>query len=172
MNRHVFVAAAVTVALLATGPARAASPTSSCVRVDVKSAAEPIGAQARGFRATVTIDLTFSLLFKDTSSAGHVAGLRVYAPDGNLYRTMVQPIASDGASPGLRQLPGYPRPVAEKPLASVEGTDGVFYSVDFAFPVAGTDIVSTGLYGNWKVEPFLDGQPGPCAATTSFSVRP
>jgi hypothetical protein len=37
--------------------------------------------------------------------------------------------------------------------------------------VGGTDIVSAGLYGTWKVEPYLDDAAAPCAEALSFALR-
>jgi hypothetical protein len=166
-------AAIVAVAGLAcAGAALAAAPTPTCQRVTVASAAESRGSANRGLSATKTIDLTFTLSFKDKSAAGHVAHLRLFTPDGSLYRTMAQPVAAPGAGVARRSVAGYPQPMREQALRAVSGAGTTSYAIDFVFPVGGTDIVSTGLYGTWKVEPFLDDAAMPCAKATSFVLGP
>ena len=165
-------ALAVLVAAAGAGAALAAPPPGSCRRVDVSSAAEPGANARRGFSATTTVDLTFTLSFKDKTAAGHVAQLRLFTPDGNLYRAMAQPIAAPNVARGRRAVAGYPRPLAEQPLRARGSGSAIRYEVDFAFPVGGTDIVSTGLYGSWKVEPYLDDAAAPCAPAVSFELRP
>jgi hypothetical protein len=40
-------------------------------------------------------------------------------------------------------------------------------------PVAGTTIVTNSLYGDWKVEAFLDGERDtPCSKPLSFTIEP
>ena len=46
-----------------------------------------------------------------------------------------------------------------------------FESVDVSFPVAGSTIVTSSLYGRWKVEIFLDGAADPCGRPTFFHIR-
>jgi hypothetical protein len=110
--------------------------------------------------------------------------LRFTSPDGNLYRSLARPIAAVGRAPGSRTLPDYPDPVPElEPIAepvadaSAETTTEVMTvgsqaKVEVPFPVAGTDIVSSGLYGAWKVEAFLDNAAKPCLKAATFTLKP
>jgi hypothetical protein len=69
-------------------------------------------------------------------------------------------------------VPGYPRPVAEKALARVTRGTATYSAVSIPFPVGGTDIVSSGLYGSWKVQAHVDGADSPCAPAVTFTLRP
>lgn len=172
MRCHRLTPVVLLVGVAAVGAALAAPPAPTCRKVVATSVAEPGGSANRGFSATRTVDLTFSLEFKDKSAAGHVAHLRVFTPDGYLYRAMAQPIAALNAKGAMRSVSGYPQPVREQTLRNVSATGASRYAIDFTFPVGGTDIVSTGLYGTWKVEPYVDDAAAPCAKATSFMLGP
>ena len=148
-------ALAVLVAAAGAGAALAAPPPGSCRRVDVSSAAEPGANARRGFSATTTVDLTFTLSFKDKTAAGHVAQLRLFTPDGNLYRAMAQPIAAPNAARGRRTVAGYPRPLAEQPLRARGSGSAIRYEVDFAFPVDTSQLPMFRLLGAPKADKRL-----------------
>jgi hypothetical protein len=48
----------------------------------------------------------------------------------------------------------------------------LFAAASTSFPVAGTDIVSSGLYGRWRVEAYLDGAEQQCALPAWFTLNP
>jgi hypothetical protein len=164
-----FIAAVAALGLAAA--ALAAPPALKCSQVDVTSPAEPGATAKKGFSATRTVDLVLTLEFKDKTAAGHLAHLRLFAPDGNLYTAMSLPIAASDAQKGTRRVPGYSRPMKEKALREIKTSGAASYAVDFVFPVGGTDIVRTGLYGGWRVEAYLDDATQPCARATSFDLR-
>ena len=75
--------------------------------------------------------------------------LKVYTPRGHLYQTLTVPFA------------------AREP-----GADGVMrHQVSARMPVTGTAIMTEGLYGEWKVEPWLGGTTAACGPPTAFVIR-
>jgi hypothetical protein len=49
---------------------------------------------------------------------------------------------------------------------------GHFAAASTTLPVGGTDIVSSGLYGRWRVEAYLDGAEQRCAQAAWFTLNP
>lgn len=152
--------------LLTTGAAFAA-PKPSCVTVEVSTLSSKAG-----IPVSKTIDLTFTVLFPAKTPGDHVVELRVFTPDGQLYRAMPVPFTDGTRAATVRKLPGYPRPVAEKVLTSTLRGKVEYSAVAVPFPVAGTDIVSAGIYGRWAVQAHVDGEESPCAAATPFVLIP
>jgi len=192
MTRQRLSAGLSTLLLAATWAGAAPSKALTCVMLSVTSAQERFASAKKGFSATKTLDLTVALTLSPKPDRDHVLELRFTSPDGNLYRSLARPIAAVGRAPGSRILQGYPDPVPElEPIvepateASAEATTeaaaettteamavGSQAKVEVPFPVAGTDIVSSGLYGAWKVEAFLDGAAKPCLKATTFTLKP
>ncbi len=166
--------------------AQAEAPARSCVRVEVSSDQAParavgspdrpvtngvVVASSPRFSATKILDLTFTVLFPPNLEGEHLVELRVFTPDGQLYRSVPMPVARGPAGP-VRAVEGYPHPVAQKPLTQVSRGRGTFAAASTTLPVGGTDIVSSGLYGRWRVEAFLDGAEQRCAPAGFFVLSP
>jgi len=157
-------------------------PTNQCVTVAVSSPQAPKGRGA--FSATQILDLQFNALLRSRIPGEHVLNLRVYTPKGHLYQQLDVPFrgqqtlptgAADdrgttAAEPRMRRVDGYPQPLPEQELSvtRVAGVRG--YGVHARLPVAGTSIMTSSLYGKWKVVPHLDGSLRPCAVATPFSI--
>ena len=184
--KHTRLVAAVSALLLGTGLAFAQqadlAPKSAdlaCTKLDVGSAQEP-RALAKTFSATKTVDLAIMAYFAKKPSHDHVIEFKLTNPDGFLYRSMSFPIAASTHKASQRAIAGYPNPVREVEAiavpASAAGVGTMAVSgqtkVEVPFPVAGTDIVTSGLYGKWKVEAFLDGASTPCTQPLSFTLKP
>jgi hypothetical protein len=179
------VASLVVCSSLLAGSALAQAPPRSCVRVEVSSAqaARPLAsspspvmtstivASPPRFSATSILDLTFTVLFPPSIDGEHLVELRLFTPDGQLYRALAMPVAKGAASP-MRSVQGYPHPLAQRPLTQVSRGRGLFAAASTTLPVGGTDIVSSGLYGQWRVEPFLDGAEQRCAPASYFVLNP
>jgi hypothetical protein len=172
------VASFVLLSGLVTSAALAQTPARSCVRVEVTSSAAGVPASrsalvpnAPRFSATKILDLTFAVLFAGRSTSGHLVELRIFTPDGHLYRSMAMPVAGRGQAARARAVEGYARPVAERPLTQVTRGRGLFSAAATTFPVAGTDIVSSGLYGRWRVEAYVDGSEQRCAPASWFTLN-
>lgn len=167
---------------LVAGAAQAQAPPRSCVRVEVSSDQAPVrasGSPARPvttsvvvassprFSATKILDLTFTVLFPPSLEGEHLVDLRVFTPDAQLYRSVPMPVGRGPAS-AVRSVEGYPHPLAQKPLTQVSRGRGTFAAASTTFPVGATDIVSSGLYGRWRVEAYLDGAEQRCAPAGFF----
>ncbi|MBZ5587162.1 MAG: hypothetical protein LAO05_01225 [Acidobacteriia bacterium] len=154
----------------------AASPASSpCVAIQISSAEEtPRGGWGSTFSAAKTTDLTFMALFLSSASGEHLLEFRVFTPRGFLYRSMKVPavLAQVGSGTQQRKLAGYPHPVTVKAGSKVVLQGTTYWRVDVPFPVGGTDIAATSLYGTWKVQAYLNGSDQPCGPAASFGIKP
>jgi hypothetical protein len=168
-------------AVLALAQAGAPVPANSCLSVAVSSAEAP---RRRGgtFSATQILDLQFGAVLKSRLQGEHLLSLKVYTPNGHLYQQLdvpfrggarrAEPAAAGGeaAGPRMRRVDGYPQPLVEQELAPVRTASGRRYQVSARLPVAGTSIMTSSLYGKWKVVPHLDGNLKPCGPATRFSI--
>ncbi len=171
---------------LVAGAAQAQAPARSCVRVEVSSDQAPargsgsptrppttsvLVASSPRFSVTKILDLTFTVLFPPSIEGDHVVELRVFTPDAQLYRSVAMPVSRGPASPA-RAVEGYARPVPQKALTQVSRGRSRFAAASTTLPVGGTDIVSSGLYGRWRVEAYLDGAEQRCAPAGFFVLNP
>lgn len=141
-----------------------------CQGLAVSSAREG-GQAATAFSATRSIDLTFTTRFRKGFSGDHVLELHVFTPDGNLYRKLVTPVTTDSRDPPREiKVPGHRRPLPEQQLRPLGFPRDAPLIANVAFPVAGTDIVSAGLYGTWRVETRLDGGRTACSLSSTFTL--
>lgn len=159
----------VLAALLARGVA-AAGP--DCASVEVSALAKSVPSRTSTFRATSVLDLAFGVFVPASVKGEHTLELRVTTPDGHLYRSLTVPLAELSRASRDRSVPGYDRPIRETGVTRVLRGGKPFVTASVPFPVAGTDIVSSGLYGRWQVEARLDGAEQPCAPATSFVLQP
>ena len=158
-----------------TGPADGAGvkpPDMKCPKVKVSGGEGADGIGRRNFSATRSADLIFHVLFGHSLDKEHVVTLKVFTPHGYLYRRLDVPLAPDEGEgrQEARRLPGYPYPVPVQSPHTVTVGDRQYESVDVSFPVAGSTIVTSSLYGRWKVEVFLDGADKPCGGPTFFNL--
>jgi hypothetical protein len=171
---------------LVAGAVEAQAPARSCARVEVSSGEAParasspptrpavtstIVASAPQFSATKILDLTFTVLLPPSVEGEHLVELRVFTPDAQLYRSVAMPVARGPASP-VRAVDGYPHPLEQKALRQVSRGRSLFAAASTTLPVGGTDIVSSGLYGRWRVESYLDGGEERCAPASFFVLNP
>jgi hypothetical protein len=173
----------VSLAALATCSMATASlaqvPARSCVRIEVSSGASaaPVTRSALvptlpSFSATKVLDLTFTVLFPAATNGEHLVELRVFTPDSQLCRSMAMPVARNALPNAARQVEGYPRPLAQQNLRPVSRGRSLFTAASTTLPVGGTDIVSSGLYGRWRLEAYLDGAEQACAPAAWFTLKP
>jgi hypothetical protein len=173
------VASLALVSCLVPGAALAQARVASCVGVEVSSGSTTISrsdsttiSSVPSFSATKILDLAFTVLFPARIHGDHLVELRVFTPDGQLYRSLAVPVASRGRGNLTRSVNGYGRPLPQQPLARVARGKGTYAAALTTFPVAGTDIVSSGLYGRWRVEAYLDGAEQRCAQAATFTLNP
>jgi len=158
-----------------TGPAGdgyVGPPVSICPTVAVSGVEKPDDMGRRSFSATRSADLIFHVLFDRSLEEEHVVTLKIFTPHGYLYRRLDVPLAPEkGEGPlGARRLPGYPYPVPVQAPHTVTIGEQSYESVDVSFPVAGSTIVTSSLYGRWKVEIFLDWAGEPCGEPAFFDI--
>ena len=134
------------------------------------------------FSATKILDLQMGAILRSRIAGEHVLNLKVYTPKGHLYQqldlpfrgTTVSPAggaAVTEAGPRMRRVEGYPQPLPEQELQAARAPSGQRgYRVSARLPVAGTSIMTSSLYGKWKVVPHLDGSLKACGAATAFSI--
>lgn len=100
------------------------------------------------FSAAQTLDVRLEAVPRRGALADAILELRVYTPRGHLYQT-------------VRALP-----------AAVGASGGKAAPWTAVLPLAGTSIVNSSLYGQWRVEPHLDGSLRPCGPAERFWVGP
>jgi hypothetical protein len=152
-------------------PPAAGSRGPSCVALEVASL-QDTSRQGRvpEFSASTIIDVRFTVLLRGVVDHG-LLKLKVFTPQGYLYQTLSVPFAAGpGAVPQARHVDGSSRSVLEQRAAPAAA--GADYRVEARLPVAGTLIVSEGLFGRWTVEPWLDGASAACRAGRPFVINP
>jgi hypothetical protein len=108
-------------------------------------AALPVLRRVPSFSAARTLDLRFKAVLARAVGPEARVELRLYTPRGYLYQSLRAPAPGDGGSPA--------------PWTAT-------------LPVAGTSIVNSSLYGEWRIEPHLDGSPRPCGPALRFRITP
>jgi hypothetical protein len=122
------------------------------------------------FRSTEILDLIFQVEIEGELQELQVLTLKINGPNGYLFRELTVPVTTAPSRHSKKVLlDGFPHPVR---LAVVEkvGSKGM---IELRFPVAGTSIVSSSVYGSWHVVPLIDGTPSSCAAESKrFILMP
>ena len=122
------------------------------------------------FSATQILDIRFGTLLRRELPGPHVLALKVVTPRGHLYQTLTVPFTAAGQSQGERMVDGYPRPLREQETRAVSEQGFTGFELSATLPVGGTAIVTNSLYGEWRVEPQLDGVS--CGNEARFDIRP
>ena len=124
---------------------------------------------AARFSAVGILDLNVTVYFVEGFGGEHVVHLKLTTPKGHHYQTISAPVTSNVEHRGgLRRIDGYPRPLAVRVLEASEAS-GLPY-VTLSFPVGGTPIVTSSLFGTWTAEASLD-EGGVCASV-HFELTP
>jgi hypothetical protein len=148
-----------------------------CAAIQVTSPESTSRSKSQTFSATKILDLEVGALMTRKLAGEHVLEIKVFTPRGHLYQSFAVPFASPSArtvseGPRLRQVDGYPQPLAEQTLRPVRDGSQVRYLVSTKLPVAGTSIMTSSLYGTWRAEAYLDGGPKPCGPSKAFVINP
>ena len=184
LTASTIVLATAAVLLLGAGPAVAQTgppggggtlpPDSNCPVITVSAVDTPTALSRNRFSAVETSDLVFHVMFPDAIDRDMVVTLKIYTPRGHLYRSMDVPVEPrKGEAPvgnATRRLPGYPYPVKVERPRNVTYNDRSYQVVDVEFPVAGSAIVTSSLYGRWTAEVHLDGASTPCPEAMEFYI--
>ncbi|MCP3963315.1 MAG: S8 family serine peptidase [bacterium] len=119
--------------------------------------------------ATDVLDLVFEIPLAQPAAGEHLLRLRLLTPHGHLYQELTQPFSSDPSRRGeSRAVEGFPRPLR---VAIAETAAAGEQTVAVSWPVAGTPVVHSSLYGAWTVEAYLDDQTSPCGPSADFQIR-
>jgi len=158
--------------LLASAPLLPRDP----VDLVVTSPQAPLQSAPAPFQATQVIDLEFSAGFRARLRGPHLLEFKVYTPNGKLYQTLVAPFTGEFPRREGRRVDGFPEPLPEQGMR--ERVDrrhpsfrpGLFHLIA-TLPVAGTWIVTNSLYGQWRVDAYLDRGEA-VIGSASFSIVP
>jgi len=165
MLKHFIVAVAV---LILAAPVLAGD---FCAWVEVSSPEAPeAGADGKPFSARQVLDLELTVLLQGDVSGDRLLELRLITPRGHHYETLTLPISTDSRSAAQRRVPTYPRPLDVQVLQRVDSRQGEAQRAVLSLPVAGTAIVTNGLYGTWTVEVLVDGRHMTCELLNSFAL--
>jgi hypothetical protein len=178
------VALAVLGAGLALAPGSAAGEGAACTGIEVHSGGLIFGdgfesgdlsawqGPEPSFQATVILDLDLEVRFGAGISGDHVLHVKLLTPKGHHYQTLTVPIAFDAARAGtVRRVEGYPRPLAVRVGTPARGRSGETVVVQ-QLPVAGSSIVTSGLYGTWTATAYLDNAIDACGPAAGFVITP
>jgi hypothetical protein len=147
-----------------------------CSALQVTSPEAAPRSKAASFSATKILDLEIGALMNRRLTGDHVLEIKVFTPRGHLYQSFSVPfsgaVTRAAAAPRMRQVDGYPQPMAEQPVRTVRDAGQVRYLVSTRLPVAGTSIMTSSLYGAWRAEAYLDGGLKPCGPAKTFTINP
>lgn len=147
-------------------------PVSICPVLAISAVGVPDAGLSHLFSVRTVTDLSIQVIFRTELDRDRVVTLNVLSPRGFLYRTIDVPVApprGEGANRSMR-VEGYPYPVPVKTAAQTTVGKDTVWIAEVPFPVAGTSIVSSGLYGTWRIETWLDGASQACPGRTSFKL--
>jgi hypothetical protein len=142
-----------------------------CVAIRITSPQQTETKGGRGpFSATHILDIRFATLLRRELPGPHVLALKLFTPRGHLYQTLTVPFTASGQSRGDRLVDGYPRPMREQETRPVTDQGSTAFELVATLPVGGTAIMTNSLYGEWRVDPQLDGAP--CGNSARFEINP
>jgi hypothetical protein len=160
MNRTTALAGAAAVLSLffasATGAQKASPARGVCQSVWVTAPGygkpAPRTRKPLNFSASDVVDLEFQVVV--SAAAPAALDLKVFTPKGHLYQELS--LSSTNAGPVSSNPTRRPR----------------YRTLTATFPVAGTTIVNSSLYGTWRVEAFFAGERAACAKPRAFVIKP
>jgi hypothetical protein len=115
------------------------------------------------FSAASTLDLQFRATLRRDVAPGSRLEFHVVTPQGHLYQRL----------PAVATLPTPPaKPEPWAPMAEARPPGPPAPQATATLLVAGTAIVNHSLYGQWLVEPHIEGDPRPCAPASRFWITP
>ncbi len=108
------------------------------------------------FSVTKTLDLKFRMRLRTRDEEAHAVSFHVLTPNGHLYQQL-------GAAQEVKK---------DNEDDSDDRDDRVsrMSRVSARLPVAGTFIATSSLFGKWRVVPYIDDDPEPCAAPSVFRI--
>jgi hypothetical protein len=110
------------------------------------------GRQESVFSAGESKDLEIGISVSDAAATLPVR-VKLFTPRGKLYQVL-DAAAELSSDDGNRRSRRRTRALAAR------------------FPVAGTQVTSYALFGEWRAEVYLDGSEAPCAQPLEFVIEP
>ena len=142
-----------------------------CASFEVSSVEAPQTFGVGKYSAVATSDIIVHVVFPQTFKEDHVITLRFSTPNRHLYREIDVPIAPAGTRlPGTRRLANYPYPVEVKVPEEQRINGETVASVQVRFPVGGTSIATSSLYGAWTVNGLIDGKETRCFRPLTINI--
>ena len=143
-----------------------------CPRFAISSVEEPEVFDVAKYSVVKTTDIKVHVVFPTAFKEEHVISLKFFTPAGHLYRQIDVPITPEIGREGTqsRRLPGYPYPVtvAVPEVRRVAGE--LVPSIEVRFPVGGTSIATSSLFGMWRVNGMVDGVELRCFRPMNFDI--
>jgi len=160
----------------ARSPREEPSASGQCVAVLVTSPEAKASSKSQIFSATKILDLELSAMLRSRLQGDHTLEMKLYTPKGHLYQVLTVPFSAasvpgGAGAPRTRFVEGYPQPLAEHAMTPVRHEGARRYRVSARLPVAGTSIMTSSLYGRWRVDAHLDGKLKACSSR-SFTIQP
>ena len=132
-----------------------------CLIVDLRpvlaASAPAVRLRHPRYSAVATLDLQMRANLKRSVALGTRFAFQVFTPQGHLYQTLPAVATTRTAQ---ADDAGMDRRLAQWPTATA------------TLLVAGTAIVNHSLYGSWRVEPHIEGDPRPCGPASRFWITP
>ena len=128
-----------------------------------------------GFSTLATVDLGVAVELDSQTRGEHVLELRWWLPGGALYQSVAVPFADGAHRAATRRLPGYPFPLeveAIRPSRPERATLAGSGVVESRLPLAGTSVVDSALWGDWRLEVHFDGGEEACLPPLTFRLEP
>jgi len=125
------------------------------------SISDPERQRARDpFSVRKTLDLQFSMRVRTRDDDVHVVRFQVFTPEGHLYQQVEAP-------------PEVKKDNNKRKDNEDDSDERVSHlsRVSARLPVAGTFISTSSLFGKWRVVPYIDDDPEPCAAPSVFRIE-
>lgn len=116
--------------------------------------------------AKQVLDLVVRAVFPAGWSGDDLLEIELVGPAGTLYERRSVPVSASAVRGTARKVASYPHPLVVAAVGAGEATPSA------RFPIAGTSIVASGLYGNWTAQARLQGAASPCWTPTSFRIAP
>jgi hypothetical protein len=115
------------------------------------------------FSVRKTLDLQFRMRVRTRDEESHVVSFRVLTPNGHLYQELQAP-------PEVKKNKENDDDDRDD-RGDHDDHDRRMSRVSARLPVAGTFIVTSSLFGQWRVVPYIDDDPEPCAAPSVFRIE-
>jgi len=126
---------------------------------------------APSFSALEISDVIFDVTAVGEFDGDSVLELKIVTPNGHLYQVLTAPVSPNWTkAAGVSRVVGYPYPLQVQHMESKTAGVTTDSPVTFRFPVGGTLIVSSSLYGLWEVSAYLDGVEAGCNDASRFTL--